>query len=198
MNSSFENQFLNLLLHIKRTGPNFSSLEEVNLTPALFTYLNTIQQFPISTLNEVSQHLGVTPASVSKAINRLEKDNLIKREHLPMMKNGAVLVDVAVDQGGCFETTRATTHDDPVYTIDGVVHYAVANMPGAVALSSTLALTSTTLPHGLAIANKGLEKAIQDSAMLRKGLNIYKGRLIYKRVALDLDLPFTPLQEILT
>jgi alanine dehydrogenase len=113
------------------------------------------------------------------------------------MKEGAVLVDVAVDQGGCFETTHATTHDDPVYTIDGVVHYAVANMPGAVALSSTLALTSTTLPHGLKIANNGLEKAVQGSAMLRKGLNVYKGRLVYERVALDLDLPFTPLQEIL-
>jgi alanine dehydrogenase len=147
-------------------------------------------------IERVSQEADVLIGAV--LLPGAKAPNLIKREHLPMMKNGAVLVDVAVDQGGCFETTRATTHDDPVYTIDGVVHYAVANMPGAVALSSTLALTSTTLPHGLAIANKGLEKAIQDSAMLRKGLNIYKGRLIYKRVALDLDLPFTPLQEILT
>ncbi|MCD4751574.1 MAG: MarR family winged helix-turn-helix transcriptional regulator [Anaerolineaceae bacterium] len=83
MNSSSESQFLELLLHIKRIGSNLSSLEEVNLTPALFTYLNTIQQFPISTLNEVSQHIGVTPASASNAIKRLEKDNLVKREHNP-------------------------------------------------------------------------------------------------------------------
>ena len=103
MNSSFENQFLDLLLHIKRTGSNLTSLEEVNLTPALFTYLNTIQQFPISTLNEVSQHLGVTPASVSKAINRLEKDNLIKREHNPHDHRSSVFT--------------LTAHGDEIYEL---------------------------------------------------------------------------------
>ncbi|MCD6475431.1 MAG: winged helix-turn-helix transcriptional regulator [Anaerolineaceae bacterium] len=103
MNSSFSNQFLDLLLHIKRTGSNLTSLEEVNLTPALFTYLNTIQQFPISTLNEVSQHLGVTPASTSKAINRLEKDNLIKREHNPHDHRSSVFT--------------LTAHGDEIYEL---------------------------------------------------------------------------------
>lgn len=83
MSSSFENQFLELLMHIKQIGPNLSSLEEVNLTPALFTYLNAIQQFPTSTLNEISRHLGVTPASASNAIKRLESDSLLRREHKP-------------------------------------------------------------------------------------------------------------------
>lgn len=103
MNSSFESQFLELLLHIKRIGSNLSSFEDVNLTPALFTYLNTIQQFPISTLNEVSQHLGVTPASASKAINRLEKDNLIKREHNPHDQRSSVFT--------------LTTHGEEIYEL---------------------------------------------------------------------------------
>jgi len=103
MNSSFENQFLELLLHIKRIGSNLSSLEDVNLTPALFTYLNTIQQFPISTLNEVSQHIGVTPASASNAIKRLEKDNLIKREHNPHDHRSSVFT--------------LTAHGDEIYEL---------------------------------------------------------------------------------
>lgn len=123
--------------------------------------------------------------------------NLIKREHLSCMKKGAVLVDVAVDQGGCFETTHATTHDDPIYIIDEVVHYAVANMPGAVALSSTLALTSTTLSYGLQLAGKGFEQAIQDSAVLRKGVNVYKGQVVYEQVASALDIPCASLDDLL-
>ena len=103
MNSSSESQFLELLLHIKRIGSNLSSLEEVNLTPALFTYLNTIQQFPISTLNEVSQHIGVTPASASNAIKRLEKDNLIKREHNPHDHRSSVFT--------------LTAHGDEIYEL---------------------------------------------------------------------------------
>jgi len=107
---------------------------------------------------------------------------LITRDMLKDMQPGTVLVDVAVDQGGCFETTKATTHDDPIYIIDDVVHYSVANMPGAVPYTSTVALTNVTLPYVLQIANKGWEKACEDSSALKKGLNIVKGDIVYKEI----------------
>jgi alanine dehydrogenase len=103
---------------------------------------------------------------------------LITRDMLKEMQPGTVIVDVAVDQGGCFETTKATTHQDPIYIIDDVVHYCVANMPGAVPYTSTIALTNVTLPYVLQIANKGWEKACDDSAPLKKGLNIVKGEIV--------------------
>jgi alanine dehydrogenase len=121
---------------------------------------------------------------------------LIRREHLKMMKPGAVIVDVAVDQGGCAETIHPTTHDDPIYTIDGVVHYGVANMPGAVALSSTIALTSVTLRHGLMIAEHGLEQACRESRLIRTGVNLYQGHCVYSNVADDLELEYTPLESV--
>ncbi|MFQ3547558.1 MAG: alanine dehydrogenase [Termitinemataceae bacterium] len=116
---------------------------------------------------------------------------LIRREHLSLMKKRSVIVDVAVDQGGCVETTRPTTHDNPVYEVDGIVHYCVANMPGAVALTSTLALTSTTLPYGLEIAEKGAEAACRDNPALRRGLNTYQGQLTCREVATTFNLPWT-------
>ncbi|MBN1180925.1 MAG: alanine dehydrogenase [Bacteroidales bacterium] len=122
---------------------------------------------------------------------------LIRREHLKLMKPGSVIVDVAVDQGGCTETTRPTTHDDPVYVIDDVVHYCVANMPGVVALSSTNALTSTTLPYGLMIAENGLEKACNLSNALKMGVNTYKGKCVYKNVADAFSIPYTDIDTIL-
>ena len=122
---------------------------------------------------------------------------LVNREHLKIMKDGAVIVDVAVDQGGCVETIHPTTHDDPVYVIDGVVHYGVANMPGAVALSSTLALTSTTLPYGLLIAELGLEKACKKSIEISKGVNLYKGECTYENVAKAFDIKYTPLSTLI-
>lgn len=100
---------------------------------------------------------------------------LLTREHIANMKKGAVVVDVAIDQGGCFATSKATTHQEPVYIIDDVVHYCVANMPGGVARTSTLALNNATLPFGLAIANKGAEQALKDDVHLANGLNVYKG-----------------------
>jgi alanine dehydrogenase len=109
--------------------------------------------------------------------------NLVLKEDLKIMKKGAVLVDVAVDQGGCFETTKATTHQDPIFVVDGIVHYCVANMPGAVARTSTFALVNTTVPFGLQIAGKGLEKALQDNANLRPGVNCYKGKCTLDGVA---------------
>ena len=122
---------------------------------------------------------------------------LIKREHLKMMKKGAVIADVAVDQGGCFETTKATTHTEPIFEVEGVVHYCVANMPGAVARTSTLALTSTTLPYGLMLAEKGLKQACKDSDVLLKGLNTYDGKCTYEGVAEAFGLEYTPAEEVL-
>ena len=118
--------------------------------------------------------------------------NLICREHLMLMKPGTVIVDVAVDQGGCVETTRPTTHDEPVFTVDGIVHYCVANMPGAVSLTSTLALTTTTLSYGLEIADLGLEAACRQSEPLQLGLNTYAGTCTCKAVADAFDIEYTP------
>ncbi len=122
---------------------------------------------------------------------------LVRREDLKRMKRGAVIVDVAVDQGGCFESTRPTTHEKPVFVEEGVVHYCVANMPGAVPVTSTLALTSATLPYGLLIANLGLEKACAQSAPLAKGVNLYVGRCVHQGVAESLGIPYTPLQTLI-
>jgi alanine dehydrogenase len=107
---------------------------------------------------------------------------LLNRDHIKAMKPGSVLVDVAIDQGGCFETSKATTHQDPVYIIDEVVHYCVANMPGGVARTSTMALNNATLPFGLALANKGAKQAMLDDKNLLNGLNVHKGLVTYKAV----------------
>jgi alanine dehydrogenase len=108
---------------------------------------------------------------------------LITRDMLKDMHPGAVIVDVAVDQGGCIETTRPTTHEDPTFIIDDVVHYCVANMPGAVPYTSTVALTNVTLPYVLRLANQGWEKACENDVTLAKGLNIVKGEVVYKEIA---------------
>lgn len=113
---------------------------------------------------------------------------LITRDMLKEMHPGVVIVDVAVDQGGCFETTRATTHEDPTYIIDDVVHYCVANMPGAVPYTSTVALTNVTLPYVIKLANDGWEDACEKSAPLSKGLNIIKGKIVYKEIAEAFDM----------
>lgn len=123
--------------------------------------------------------------------------HLVKRHMLKRMRPGSVLVDVAIDQGGCFETSKPTTHSDPTYVVDGVIHYCVANMPGAVARTSTLALTGATLPFGLAIADKGLEQAVKDDAALARGVNVYRGKLTIPSVAEAHDLPYTPLDKVL-
>jgi alanine dehydrogenase len=122
---------------------------------------------------------------------------VIRRSQLSGMKKGAVIVDVAVDQGGCIETTHPTTHDNPVFVVDGVVHYCVANMPGAVALSSTKALTSTTLPYGLMIAEHGLEEACRKSTAVHHGVNTYAGRCVHPGVARAFDMEWTPLENII-
>lgn len=122
---------------------------------------------------------------------------LITREMLKDMKEGAVLVDVAVDQGGCIETCRPTTHENPTFVIDGVIHYCVANMPGAVPYTSTIALTNATLHHAIQLANKGWKQACKDDESLKKGLNIIDGKVVYKAVAEAFDLAYHPVNELL-
>jgi alanine dehydrogenase len=123
--------------------------------------------------------------------------NLVTEEMVKEMKKGSVIVDVAIDQGGCVETTYPTTHDNPVFEKHGVVHYSVANMPGAVARTSTFALTNATLPYALELANKGYKEAMKDNKSLALGLNVYDGKLIYKAVAEAFDMEYTTLEEIL-
>ena len=119
--------------------------------------------------------------------------HLITRDMLKIMEPGTVLVDVAIDQGGCFETSRPTTHSEPVYTEEGIVHYCVANIPGAVPNTSTLALTNATLRYALSLADKGWRKACQDDSSLAKGLNIVEGKVVFKAVADVFGLPYEPL-----
>lgn len=114
--------------------------------------------------------------------------HLITREMLKLMEPGSVLVDVAIDQGGCFETARPTTHAEPVYEVDGILHYCVANIPGAVPFTSTLALTNATLPYAVKLANLGWEKACEQNEDLRKGLNIVHGEVVYKAIAETFNL----------
>ena len=121
---------------------------------------------------------------------------LVTRDMIKQMPRGSVLVDVAIDQGGCFETSKATTHEDPTYIVDDVVHYCVANMPGGVARTSTLALNNATLPFALSIANKGWKKALTADKHLAAGLNVHAGHVTYEAVAHDQNLPFVPVKDV--
>jgi alanine dehydrogenase len=122
---------------------------------------------------------------------------LVTRAMVSRMKKGAVVVDVAIDQGGCFETSHATTHAEPTFVVDGVVHYCVANMPGAVARTSTFALNNATLGHALALADKGWKRALQDDVHLRNGLNVAQGRVTYEAVARVLGYDYLPAERLL-
>lgn len=122
---------------------------------------------------------------------------LVTRDMLKTMRPGAVLVDVAIDQGGCFETSHATTHAEPTYVIDDVVHYCVANMPGGVARTSTYALNNVTLPHALRIADKGWKAALKADAHLAAGLNVHEGMVTYEAVATELGYAYTPVADVL-
>jgi alanine dehydrogenase len=123
--------------------------------------------------------------------------NLVRREDLKKMMPGSVIVDVAVDQGGCVETIRPTTHEDPIYVVDGVIHYGVANMPGAVSRTSTLALTNATFPYTVTLANKGWRAACRQDRALALGLNVVEGRVTYPGVAEAFGLEYTPVEQVL-
>jgi len=122
---------------------------------------------------------------------------LVTREMLKTMSKGSVLVDVAIDQGGCFETSRPTTHSDPIFEVEGIVHYCVANMPGAVAKTSTMALTNATLPYAVQIANKGWRRAMRENPEIKLGANVMNGKVTYQAVAETFDLEYTPIDTLL-
>ena len=124
--------------------------------------------------------------------------HVIRREQLKLMKHNAVMVDVSIDQGGCFETSRPTTHSDPVYEVDGVTHYCVANMPGAVPVTSTFALTNSTLPYVLALADHGLQGALEKLPGLKPGVNVAAGKVTHPAVAEGVGVEYTPVEEVLS
>ena len=169
---------------------------------ARMQYLDDIFEGRITTLmsNPLTIHENVRDADLvigAVLIPGASAPKLVTREMVREMKNGAVIVDVAVDQGGCIETTRPTTHSDPTFVVDGVVHYCVANMPGAVPRTSTFALTNVTLPFALAIAQRGLEGAIRADAHLRAGVNTYKGKVTCEPVASSQNRAHTDVLELL-
>ena len=145
-----------------------------------------------------------TPASLQRALAEADlvigavlvpgaaAPKLVSREMVRQMRPGSVLVDIAIDQGGCFATSRPTTHSEPTYVEEGAVHYCVTNMPGAVARTSTFALTNATLPFVIALAENGWRKALADDPHLLHGLNVHAGKVTYEAVANDLNLPFVP------
>jgi alanine dehydrogenase len=174
----------------------------LDINPERLAYLDDIFATGINTLFSNDANIEGVVAESDLVIGGVlvhggKAPKLVKKKHLSMMKKGAVIVDVAVDQGGCTETTRPTTHDDPIYVIEGIVHYCVANMPGAVPLTSTIALTNVTLGYGLTIAEHGLEQAVRLSAPISKGVNLYMGKCVYKNIADDLGLDYEPLESVL-
>lgn len=146
-------------------------------------------------IRELIQHADLVIGAV--LIPGAKAPHLITREMLSLMKKGTVLVDVAVDQGGCIETCKPTTHENPTYEIDGIVHYCVANMPGAVPYTSTLALTNATLPYAIQLANHGWQKACTQNVELKKGLNIVGGNVVYKAVADAFGLPCVAIESLI-
>lgn len=155
------------------------------------------------------QTLMSTDANVEKAVSKADvvigsvlipgkaAPKIMKREYLKKMKKGSVIVDVAVDQGGCCETTKVTTHDDPIYEVDGILHYCVGNMPGAVPRTSTIALTNATLKYGLALANDGLEGACRKNEVMYSGVNTYEGKLTCKNVADSFGMEYTDIHTLI-
>jgi len=148
-----------------------------------------------ATVRELVQEADVVVGAV--LLHGAKAPKLVSRDMLKTMKKGAVLVDVAIDQGGCFETSKATTHADPIYEVDGIVHYCVANMPGAVPLTSTMALTNATLPYAVAIANQGWKQVAKNDAGIREGFNVVEGAVCYKGVADAFGMDFVPVDELL-
>ena len=146
-------------------------------------------------IRELVQEADVVIGAV--LLHGAKAPKLLTREMLKTMKKGAVVVDVAIDQGGCFETSKPTTHSNPIYEVEGIIHYCVANMPGAVPLTSTMALTNATLPYAVALADKGWKEAARESKGICDGLNVVNGAVTYKGVAEAFDMAYTPVSEIL-
>ncbi|MTI61348.1 MAG: alanine dehydrogenase [Firmicutes bacterium] len=175
----------------------------MDINAAQLRYLDDIFQGNVKTRmsNKYNIYDEVTKADLvigAVLIPGSKAPHLVTEDMIKDMKEGAVIVDVAIDQGGCVETTYPTTHDDPVFITHGVVHYSVANMPGAVARTSTYALTNVTLPYAVLIANKGYKDALLDEPALLKGLNVYDGKVTYKAVAEDLGYKYYDPEELLS
>ncbi|HLJ73416.1 MAG TPA: alanine dehydrogenase [Thermoanaerobaculia bacterium] len=173
----------------------------------LDTNLERLRQLDDIFLGRV-QTLASNPAHIADAVRRADllvggvlipgaaAPKLVTRQMIKEMKKGSVIVDVAIDQGGCVETAHPTTHSNPIYEVDGVVHYCVANMPGAVPRTSTIALTNATLPYARRLASLGFAKAIDDAG-LAEGVNVYKGQITYRAVADSQSRPYTPLAQLM-
>lgn len=166
------------------------------------SYLEDVFGASVTTLYSTDANIRKSVAEADLVISSVlipggKTPKLIRKEHLALMKKGAVIVDIAIDQGGCCETSSVTTHQDPVYIVDGVVHYCVGNMPGAVPYTSTVALSNATFKYGRMIANYGLEKAVAMDAGLANGVNVYANKCVNKNVADALDLEFVELNTLL-
>ncbi len=165
----------------------------VDVLRRLWTQFGRALNTAYSTRDALDRHLRAADLVICGAlIPGASAPKIITREHVRMMKTGSVIVDVAIDQGGCAETSHPTTHDNPVFVVDGVIHYCVANMPGAVPKTSAYALNNATLPFVIALASKGWKKALTDDRHLLAGLNIWNGEVTHEAVAQALGLPHTP------
>lgn len=172
-------------------------ITDINL-PRL-RYLSEVMPKNVKTLYSSMHNIKMELPNIDLVIGSIlipgdKAPHLITKEMLKMMKPGTVLVDVAIDQGGCFETSHPTTHSEPAYIVEGIVHYAVANIPGAVPFTSTMALTNATLPYTVALADKGWQKACKDDPALALGLNVVEGKVTYKAVADVFGLEYEPIE----
>lgn len=172
-------------------------ITDINLSR--LRYLSEVMPKNVKTLYSSLHNIRMELPNIDLVIGSVlipgdKAPHLITKEMLKMMKPGTVLVDVAIDQGGCFETSHPTTHSEPTYVVDGIVHYAVANIPGAVPFTSTMALTNATLPYTVALANKGWRKACKDDPALTLGLNVVEGQVTYKAVADVFGLKYEPIE----
>ncbi|EKU87968.1 alanine dehydrogenase [Bacteroides oleiciplenus] len=172
-------------------------ITDINLSR--LRYLSEVMPKNVKTLYSSTHNIKMELPNIDLVIGSVlipgdKAPHLITKEMLKMMKPGTVLVDVAIDQGGCFETSHPTTHSEPTYVVDGIVHYAVANIPGAVPFTSTMALTNATLPYTVALANKGWRKACKDDPALALGLNVVEGQVTYKAVADVFGLKYEPIE----
>lgn len=171
-------------------------------SPERMRYIDDVFHGGVTTMASNRHNLEASLAQAELVIGAVlipghSAPKLVTRDMLGLMGKGTVMVDVAVDQGGCFETTRPTTHSNPIYEVDGIIHYCVANMPGAVPRTSTLALTNATLNLALALANKGFKQAVKDDLHLANGVNTYRGHITCEPVAESQNKPYQPLDAIL-
>ena len=174
----------------------------LDINPNRLSYLEDIFGASVTTLYSTEANIRKSLKEADLVIGSVlipggKTPKLVRKEHLKLMKKGAVIVDIAIDQGGCCESSKVTTHDDPVYIEEGVVHYYVGNMPGAVPRTSTLALANATFPYGMQIADLGLEVAAMKNEGILNGVNIYGGKCTNQNVAKSLNLAYTPLTDLI-